>query len=107
MRYVRDPQALADADTVILPGSKNTLGDLCWLRESGMAHAVEQARQRKVPLLGICGGYQMLGETIIDEVESGLGAQPGLGVLKTVTHFAQHKTTTRCRRPQGLRSRIG
>ncbi|MDP0612725.1 hypothetical protein Q8G10_27690, partial [Klebsiella pneumoniae] len=65
-----------------------------WLRESGMAHAVEQARQRKVPLLGICGGYQMLGETIIDEVESGLGAQPGLGVLKTVTHFAQHKTTT-------------
>ncbi|STV34948.1 cobyric acid synthase [Klebsiella pneumoniae] len=51
-------------------------------------------RQRKVPLLGICGGYQMLGETIIDEVESGLGAQPGLGVLKTVTHFAQHKTTT-------------
>jgi len=59
-----------------------------------MAHAVEQARQRKVPLLGICGGYQMLGETIIDEVESGLGTQPGLGVLKTVTHFAQHKTTT-------------
>ena len=44
-----------------------------------MAHAVEQARLRKVPLLGICGGYQMLGETIIDEVESGLGAQPGLG----------------------------
>ncbi len=86
---------------VILPGSKNTLGDLCWLRESGMAHAVEQARQRKVPLLGICGGYQMLGETIIDEVESGLGAQPGLGVLKTVTHFAQHKTTTQCRRPSG------
>ncbi len=72
VRYVRDPQALADADLVILPGSKNTLGDLCWLRESGMAHAVEQARQRKVPLLGICGGYQMLGETIIDEVESGL-----------------------------------
>ncbi len=82
VRYVRDPQALADADLVILPGSKNTLGDLCWLRESGMAHAVEQARQRKVPLLGICGGYQMLGETIIDEVESGLGAQPGLGVLE-------------------------
>ncbi|MDT1873056.1 cobyric acid synthase CobQ, partial [Acinetobacter baumannii] len=52
VRYVRDPQALADADLVILPGSKNTLGDLCWLRESGMAHAVEQARQRKVPLLG-------------------------------------------------------
>ncbi|GHK56940.1 hypothetical protein KPZU09_66760 [Klebsiella pneumoniae] len=52
-----------------------------------------------MPLLGICGGYQMLGETIIDEVESGLGAQPGLGVLKTVTHFAQHKTTTRAGDP--------
>ncbi len=101
VRYVRDPQALADADLVILPGSKNTLGDLCWLRESGMAHAVEQARQRKVPLLGICGGYQMLGETIIDEVESGLGAQPGLGVLKTVTHFAQHKTTTQVQATPG------
>ncbi|MBX4355024.1 hypothetical protein K4G97_22825, partial [Mycobacterium tuberculosis] len=44
------------------------------------------ARQRKVPLLGICGGYQLLGETIIDEVESGLGAQPGLGD----DHAAQH-----------------
>jgi adenosylcobyric acid synthase len=93
VRYVRSPQELANTDLVILPGSKNTLGDLCWLRESGMAQAVEQARQR-VPLLGICGGYQMLGETIIDEVESGLGTQPGLGLLNTVTHFAQHKTTT-------------
>ena len=72
------------------------LGVMPWLDvdledEDGVAL---QAGQRKVPLLGICGGYQMLGETIIDEVESGLGTQPGLGVLKTVTHFAQHKTTT-------------
>jgi putative intracellular protease/amidase len=74
---------------IILPGSKNTLGDLGWLRESGMAHAVLQARRQGVPVLGICGGYQMLGETIIDEVESGLGTQPGLGLLNTVTHFAQ------------------
>ena len=81
-------------DMIILPGSKNTLGDLGWLRESGMAHAVLQARRQGVPVLGICGGYQMLGETIIDEVESGLGTQPGLGLLNTVTHFAQHKTTT-------------
>ena len=80
-------------DMVILPGSKNTLGDLGWLRESGMAHAVLQARRQGVPVLGICGGYQMLGETIIDEVESGLGTQPGLGLLNTVTHFAQSKTT--------------
>lgn len=94
VRYVRQPQELAGVDMVILPGSKNTLGDLGWLRESGMAHAVLQARRQGVPVLGICGGYQMLGETIIDEVESGLGTQPGLGLLNTVTHFAQSKTTT-------------
>ncbi|MBV8042424.1 cobyric acid synthase [Pluralibacter sp.] len=94
VRYVRHPQELVGADLVILPGSKNTLGDLVWLRESGMAHAVLQAHRQDVPIVGICGGYQMLGETIIDEVESGLGTQPGLGLLNTVTHFAQHKTTT-------------
>jgi adenosylcobyric acid synthase len=49
----------------------------------------------------------MLGETIIDEVESGLGTQPGLGVLKTVTHFAQHKTTTQVQATLGLTSRTG
>ena len=94
VRYVRQPQELAGVDMIILPGSKNTLGDLGWLRESGMAHAVLQARRQGVPVLGICGGYQMLGETIIDEVESGLGTQPGLGLLNTVTHFAHSKTTT-------------
>ncbi|VTN11357.1 Cobyric acid synthase [Raoultella terrigena] len=53
-----------------------------------------QAHQQGIPLLGICGGYQMLGETIFDDVESGLGMLPGLGLLNTVTHFARHKTTT-------------
>ncbi|MTH47426.1 cobyric acid synthase [Intestinirhabdus alba] len=95
VRYVRRPEELAEADLLILPGSKNTLGDLTWLQESGMAHAVLQAHRRKVPVMGICGGYQMLGETIIDEVESGLGTRPGLGLLDTVTRFAHHKTTTR------------
>ncbi|ADO48035.1 cobyric acid synthase [[Enterobacter] lignolyticus] len=94
VRYVRYPHELAQADLVILPGSKNTLGDLVWLRESGMAHAVLQAHRQQVPVMGICGGYQMLGDTIIDEVESGLGTMPGLGMLNTVTHFAQRKTTT-------------
>ncbi len=79
VRYVRDPQALADADLVILPGSKNTLGDLCWLRESGMAHAVEQARQRKVPLLGICGGYQMLAKPLSMRWSLALAPSPDWG----------------------------
>ncbi|WCF13328.1 cobyric acid synthase [Edwardsiella piscicida] len=93
VRYVSHPQALAGADLVILPGSKNTLGDLAWLRESGMADALLQAHRQRVPLIGICGGYQMLGSTIIDEVESGLGTQPGLGLLHIVTRFAPRKTT--------------
>ncbi|WP_395754991.1 cobyric acid synthase [Edwardsiella ictaluri] len=93
VRYVSHPQALADADLVILPGSKNTLGDLGWLRESGIVAALLQAHRQRVPVMGICGGYQMLGRTIIDEVESGLGTQPGLGLLNIVTRFAPRKTT--------------
>ncbi|WP_039031821.1 cobyric acid synthase [Leclercia adecarboxylata] len=94
VRYVSQPEALADADLLILPGSKNTLHDLNWLRESAMAHALLQRHRDGVPLLGICGGYQMLGDTLIDEIESGLGRMPGLGLLNTVTRFAPHKTTT-------------
>lgn len=94
VRYVRQPEEMSATDLIILPGSKNTLGDLRWLRESGMAHAIVQAHRQNIPVMGICGGYQMLGETIIDEVESGLGTQPGLALLSTVTQFAQRKTTT-------------
>lgn len=94
VNYVRDPAALHSADLIILPGSKNTLSDLQWLRESALAHALLQAHRRGVPIFGICGGYQMLGETLTDEVESGLGTQPGLGLLDVVTRFAREKTTT-------------
>lgn len=95
VRYVRTPQEIASADLLILPGSKNTLSDLVWLRESGLAKAVLATRRSGVPVMGICGGYQMLGETIIDDVESGLGQMPGLGLLATATRFARSKTTTR------------
>ncbi|WLI77608.1 cobyric acid synthase [Kosakonia sp. H02] len=94
VHYVRSPDELQSADLIILPGSKNTLGDLTWLRESGLAKAVIDGHRAGVPVFGICGGYQMLGETIIDEVESGLGQMPGLGLLDTVTRFATDKTTT-------------
>lgn len=94
VRYVRHADDLAGADMIILPGSKNTLGDLLWLQESALAHSILQAQRQGVPVLGICGGYQMLGDTLIDEVESGLGTLPGLGLLNTVTRFAPHKTTT-------------
>lgn len=94
VHYVRSPQELHNTDFIILPGSKNTLGDLAWLQESGLAQVVLQQHRQGVPVLGVCGGYQMLGETIVDEVESGLGTLPGLGLLNTITHFAQNKTTT-------------
>ncbi|MCL5498525.1 cobyric acid synthase [Escherichia coli] len=94
VHYVRSPSELHNTDLIILPGSKNTLGDLAWLQESGLAQAVLQHHRQGGPVLGVCGGYQMLGETIVDEVESELGTLPGLGLLNTVTHFAQNKTTT-------------
>ncbi|WP_432699878.1 cobyric acid synthase [Kluyvera cryocrescens] len=94
VRYVRHADDLAGADMIILPGSKNTLGDLLWLQDNAFAHGILQAQRQGVPVLGICGGYQMLGDTLIDEVESGLGTLPGLGLLNTVTRFAPHKTTT-------------
>ncbi|WP_052282097.1 cobyric acid synthase [Kluyvera genomosp. 1] len=94
VRYVRHADDLAGADMIILPGSKNTLGDLLWLQENALAHGILQAQRQGVPVLGICGGYQILGDTLIDEVESGLGTLPGLGLLNTVTRFAPTKITT-------------
>ncbi|MCK1968905.1 cobyric acid synthase [Franconibacter sp. IITDAS19] len=95
VRYVSRAHDLAGADLLILPGSKNTLGDLQWLRESGFADALIAQHKKRVPVIGICGGYQMLGGEIIDEVESGLGAAQGLGLLDVTTRFAHEKTTLR------------
>lgn len=97
VRYARTPEELADADLIILPGSKNTLGDLNWLRQSGLAQALLARHREGTPVMGICGGYQMLGETITDEIESGLGVLPGLGLLATDTLFAPEKTTEQTR----------
>ncbi|MEO3991239.1 cobyric acid synthase [Pseudocitrobacter cyperus] len=97
VRYVRTAEALAQVDLIILPGSKNTLGDLNWLRQSGLAQAVLASHREGTPVMGICGGYQMLGETITDEIESGLGVVPGLGLLATDTLFAPEKTTEQTR----------
>lgn len=97
VRYVRTPEELADADLIILPGSKNTLGDLNWLRQSGLAQAIVARRGAGTPVIGICGGYQMLGETITDDIESDMGVLPGLGLLETDTFFAPEKTTEQTR----------
>jgi adenosylcobyric acid synthase len=94
LRYVSHPAALAGADLIILPGSKNTLGDLQWLQQSGLAAALQRQHQAGVPIIGICGGYQMLGKQIVDGVESGVAQMAGLGLLDVETQFASEKVTT-------------
>ena len=91
--YVTRPSELADADFVIIPGSKNTIGDLKWLRESGMEASIYRFAQEK-PVMGICGGYQMLGSVISDPegVEEG-GSIRGLGLLNMETVLQKQKTT--------------
>jgi adenosylcobyric acid synthase len=81
VRYVTEPSRLADADLVVLPGSKSTVADLAWLRRTGLAAAVVAHAAAGRPVLGICGGYQMLGRLIVDYVESGAGEVAGLGLL--------------------------
>ncbi|XEH48548.1 cobyric acid synthase [Edwardsiella tarda] len=94
LRYVTRPEAIGRPDLLILPGSKSTLADLRYLHDSGLTHGLLCAHQDGVPILGICGGYQMLGNQIIDGVESTQAAMPGLGLLDCETRFAQQKTTT-------------
>ena len=93
IRFVGYGSALGDPDLVILPGSKCTVDDLAWFHDSGLATAVTAARDRGTSVLGICGGYQMLGTHILDEVESGAGTVDGLGWLPVTTTFEVEKVT--------------
>lgn len=96
LRYVKSPGELGRPDLIILPGTKNTMGDLRWLRESGLEAAILKHAARGGAVVGICGGYQMLGESVSDPdgVEEG-GALPGLGLLSGDTIFYGEKTRTR------------
>ncbi len=97
LRFVEHPAHLAGADLLILPGTKTTVADLHWLREHGLAAALLAQVQVGTPLLGICGGYQMLGTAIYDPDgnESAVPAVAGLGLLPIVTYFQQTKRTLR------------
>jgi len=95
VRLAAHPGDLAGADLIVLPGSKATVADLAWLRETGLAGAVTAHAAAGRPVLGICGGYQMLGEQIVDDVESGAGVVDGLGLLPLRTVFAAEKTLAR------------
>jgi adenosylcobyric acid synthase len=92
VRWVTDPSRLADADLIVLPGSKATVDDLAWLRANGLADAIVEAGK---PVLGICGGFQMLGTKITDPVESSAGTVLGLGLLDVDIDFAPTKTLAR------------
>ena len=89
------PAQLDRADLVILPGTRATVSDLGWLRDSGLAAAVAARAARGGAVLGICGGYQMLAREITDEVESGAGTVAGLGLLPATVRFGAVKTLAR------------
>ncbi|MEG0720525.1 MAG: cobyric acid synthase [Lachnospiraceae bacterium] len=95
VRYVATPGELGNPDMIILPGTKNTMGDLLWMRQNGLeASILKYARQK--PVFGICGGYQMLGRAIADpEGVEGKGTISGMGLLPITTTFASGKTRTR------------
>jgi adenosylcobyric acid synthase len=95
VRFVTRPAELSDADLVILPGTRATVADLAWLRERGLAAAVTAHAARGRPVLGICGGFQMLAREIDDPVESGAGRVAGLGLLPAVVRFGPGKVLRR------------
>ena len=92
LKYVDTPEGLEDADLVILPGTKNTLADLKWLRETGLFEKIRDLAEKEVPLVGICGGFQMLGKSVADPkgLEGG-GTLEGLGLLPVETRFEERK----------------
>ncbi|MFI0778522.1 cobyric acid synthase [Streptomyces sp. NPDC021212] len=95
VRFVDRPEELADADLVVLPGTRGTVKALEWLRERGLADAIRRRAAEGRPVLGICGGFQALGERIEDEVESKAGTVAGLGLLPVRVRFATDKTLAR------------
>lgn len=102
VRFVDRAAALGRPDLVVLPGTKATVSDLEWLRGRGLGSAVERSG---AAVLGVCGGYQMMGRTIDDTVESGRGRVDGLGWLDADTVFEAAKVT-RQRRGRALGQRV-
>ncbi len=91
VRFATTPAELADADLVVLPGTRATVADLAWLRDQGLAEMITARAAKGLPVLGICGGYQMLGRDIDDPIESGAGRVTGLGVLPVRVAFTAEK----------------
>ncbi len=96
VRYVSAPGPLGLPDLVILPGTKSTISDLSWLRQRGLEAAIKKLAASGTPIVGICGGYQMLGQCITDaEGAEGGGKIRGMGLLPIATKFALEKCRSR------------
>ena len=95
LRYITAPWQLDNPDLIIIPGSKSTMADLAHIKETGLAHAVVLKARAGTPVIGICGGFQMLGKSINDpqHTESEETSIGGLGLLDIVTDFESEKTT--------------
>lgn len=100
VRYAKEPCEIDGADLIIIPGSKSTLNDLAHLRKTGIADAILKShKENDTPVIGICGGYQMLGRALFDphKVESELSSTFGLGLLDANTTFLEEKSTTQAK----------
>ena len=95
VRYSRSPVDVERADLVVIPGSKATVTDLQHLRADGLDRALIRRAREGAPILGVCGGYQLLGERISDDVESRAGVVDGLGLLPVATTFHPNKLLRR------------
>ena len=97
VRYVDSARVLGVPDCILLPGTKNTVDDLLWLRQCGLEAAIQKLAAKGTPVLGVCGGYQMLGQTLDDPTGSESGRPQslrGLGLLPTATVFSEQKRRT-------------
>lgn len=96
VRYVQSTREMGNPDLIILPGTKNTMSDLLWMRQNGMEAKIAKMVAGGTPIIGICGGYQMLGQQLQDpeNLEHG-GTLRGMGFLETETRFETEKVRTR------------
>lgn len=91
VRYITSVETIGNPDLIFLPGSKNTMSDLLWMRQNGLEEEVKK-RAQTIPVCGVCGGYQMMGEKICDQegVEMG-GSLEGMGLLPVITKLRREK----------------